>query len=194
MKTKNEIHFYWKNPNDGVNSPESYLSKRANQRTKSLVNLVKYLPIHKKDKILELGCNVGRNLEALRRANYTNTFGIDINVKAIDLGEKCFPELRGLYYGSIEEWIIELKDNDFELVFTMAVLEHIHPSSEWIFKEIARITKYLITIEDEHSESWRHFPRNYKEIFVGLGMAQIKMTKIKGLSNAFVGRVFKNES
>ena len=85
---------------------------------------------------------------------------------------------------SIEEIISSFKDNAFDIVYTMAVLQHIHPASEWVFSEIVRITKsFLITMEGEDYVSWRHFPRDYKKIFESLGMKQVEVY------NSF--RVFK---
>ena len=78
----------------------------------------------------------------------------------------------------------------------MAVLEHIHDDSKWVFQEMARITKkYLICIEDEHGVSWRHFPRNHKEIFEVLGMKQVEQIhcqNVAGINDRnFYARVFK---
>lgn len=194
MKSRDKIHAYWHNPDDGMNDPEDYLKRCCQQRTETLVAIIKRMPIAKDAQILELGCGVGRNLEALRKAGYTNLFGIDMNEKAIDLGEVHFPHLEGrLYYGSIEEWISQIEPNIFELVFTMAVLEHIHPSSEWIFAEMVRTTHHLITIEDEYTQSWRHKARDYGRVFSQLGMKQIGMGAIRGLSQKFVGRAFRKE-
>lgn len=195
MKSRKELFDYWESPNDGVNSLETYVLERTRQRTISLMNLVRELKIPHNSKILELGCGVGRNLAGLRTIGYTNLWGIDISEKAIDFCKKYFFNLNAyLRVGSIEKLIVSIPDNCFELVFTMAILEHIHPSSEWIFKEIARITKYLITIEDEFIKSPRHFPRSYGDIFTELEMTQIGKPFIKGLSGNFEGRVFKNES
>ena len=100
-----------------------------------------------------------------------------------------------IYNLPLEEIIQEFKDCQFGIVFTMAVLEHIHTDSEWIFPEMARITeKYLITIEDERSLSWRHFPRKYKKIFESLGMKQIQefsCSEVNGLKSNFFARIFK---
>lgn len=95
---------------------------------------------------------------------------------------------------SIEDWI-ETSEAKFDLVFTMAVLEHIHNDSEWIFPEISKITKnYLITIEDEKTLSSRHFLRNYQNIFEKLGMKQIFRDDCKEMLNwkgKFFARVFQ---
>ena len=79
----------------------------------------------------------------------------------------------------------------------MAVPEYIHKDSEWVFAEMARITKnLLVTIEDERGSSWRHFPRNYRKVFERLGMKQtedLNCHGVDGLSAAFYARVFEKE-
>jgi len=76
----------------------------------------------------------------------------------------------------------------------MAVLEHIHPDSEWIFEDMARITGlYLITIEAEKAEHWRLYPRNYKNIFEKYGLKQVEESscdKESGLG-VYTLRIFK---
>lgn len=103
-----------------------------------------------------------------------------------------------IYNVPIEEIIKELRDGEFDIVFTMAVLEHIHTDSEWIFSEMVRITKdFLITIEDERGISWRHFPRNYKNVFESLRMKQIEeinCSEVDELGSDFFARIFKKVS
>jgi hypothetical protein len=113
--------------------------------------------------------------------------------------ETTFPQLSAnakLYNAEIEDVMKKFKENEFDLVYTMAVLEHIHPDSEWIFADLARITgSYLITIEDEVNVSWKHVPRNYKQIFEPLGLTQIEEGSCisAGLGQAFRLRVFRKE-
>jgi hypothetical protein len=102
-----------------------------------------------------------------------------------------------IYNKSVEEVIKEFEDRRYEAIFTMAVLEHIHSDSKWVFKEIVRVSKkYLITIEDERRVSWRHFPRHYRKIFEKVGMKQIEEIQCNkedhGLRNSFYARVFIN--
>ena len=79
MKTNKECKNYWKNPDDGKNNPEDYLN--GNEKTQFLVDIVKkYIDTEKS--ILEIGCNVGRNLNGLYENNYCNLTGIEINKKA----------------------------------------------------------------------------------------------------------------
>jgi len=140
-------------------------------------------------RILEPGCNVGRNLNYLFKCGFTNLEGIELSKDALELLKKSYPEMARhitIHDRSIEEIITSFKDNAFDIVYTMAVLQHIHPASEWVFSEIVRITNsFLITMEGEDYVSWRHFPRNYKKIFESLGMKQVEAY------NSF--RVFKKQ-
>ncbi len=124
--------------------------------------------------------------------------GVEISEKAVQLLKESYPEMTShlkIHNVSVEEIIKEFKDGEFDVVFTMAVLEHIHTDSEWTFPEMMRITKdFLITIEDELGFSWRHFPRNYKKVFESLGMKQIEEIncgRVDGLGERVFARIFK---
>lgn len=152
-------------------------------------------------RILEIGCGVGRNLKSLLSAGFYRLEGIEINQEALRVLKTSYPDLAQkakLYNASIEEVIKTFQDGEFDVVFTMAVLEHIHKDNEWCFHEIARITKtLLITIEDEFTISPIHFPRNYKKIFQSLGLRQIEEFKgnpSTGLGRNFVARIFEKTS
>ncbi|QAS51883.1 class I SAM-dependent methyltransferase [Halobacillus litoralis] len=169
-RSKDEIHDYWVN-----NSfPDRYKNKV--ERSEFLTPHVKKY-VDKDAKVLEIGCNVGRNLNHLFEHGYEQLSGIDISEEALQELKKSFPKLADkadLNNASVEDFIPTLQDGQFDMVFTMAVLEHIHPDSEWIFNEIVRITSgYLIIVEAENYNHWRVFPRKYKEIFTGLGMQQV---------------------
>lgn len=194
-KSLEKTHQYWKTPYNNENLPELYL--KGLEKSRFLLDLIiKYTS--KESKILEIGCNIGRNLDVLYSAGFKNLETIEISKTALDFLKKYFPKMADnikIHNIAIENIIKDFSDNTFELVFTMAVLEHIHDKSSWIFKEIVRITKnYLITIEDEKGISWRHFPRNYKKIFESLKTIQIKeinCVRINKLGKTFFARVFK---
>ena len=121
--------------------------------------------------------------------------GIEINPSAVELiGEKysVLAAAATIHNEPVEDAVGELGDRQFGLTYTMAVLEHIHRDSEWVFAEIARISDKLIIIEDERDASEHHFPRNYKQIFEGLGMRELhheRCTGVDGL-NEYILRVF----
>lgn len=197
-KRREELHEHWKKPTDQGNLPENYL--QGSVRSAYLVELVERFigGVGREARILELGCNVGRNLDHLFRAGFKDLTGIEINPEALEILRKRFPELSGIAkieIGSIEERIKAYDDGRFDVVFTMAVLEHLHFESEWVFAEMARVTKHLlVTIEDERSLSDRHFPRRYDRIFTGLGLKQVEFqecVKLEGLGPGFFARVFQ---
>lgn len=183
---------YWRAPDDGVNSPLSYLvGEDAQQRSCALVAVVKRLFPDRSISILELGSGTGRNLHYLKNAGYHNLLGIELSPKYIATMKEYFPKLSEVVVeGSIEDVLPNFVDK-FDIVFSMAVLEHIPIESEFVFGMIVGLAKHLLTIEDERCESWRHFPRNYQDVFSVLGMEYIKgWQNIPGLSSAFVMRLF----
>jgi len=196
-KTLEEIHNYWKNPNDGKNKIENFANpNKEKTRSALLLDVIHQQNVSKQSKILELGCNVGRNLNYLYGKGYCNLSGIEINTSALKKMEEIYPDLFTsitIFNNSIEEQISYFSEGEFDIVFTMAVLEHIHSESEWIFQEMSRITNgYLITIEDEKGNSSRHFPRQYGKIFKKIGLKQILEQKcnLPDLPKGFKVRVF----
>ena len=200
--SKGETWDFWKNTEKDSktnNSPNSYIE--GIERSAYLSTLIKKY-LSKKSKILEIGCNVGRNLNYLYEKNYNNLNGIEINENAIKLMRKTYPELyknSHIHIGATENLIGKFKTDSFDLIYTMAVLEHIHWDSEFIFESIKKISsKYIITIEDEFT-SWsdRHFPRNYQKVFEDDNWKQIFTTNcspIKILDDRFMVRVFKKNN
>jgi len=186
---------YWRNPPDAINKPSEYA-----KYTKRSVFLMSILPnyVNKEESILELGCNCGRNLNALYLSGYYDLSGVDINSNALKLTETIYPDLYSVaefYNESIESWI-KTNPLQYDCIFTMAVLEHIQKESEWIFVNIAHKARHcIITIEDERSGSPKHFPRNYQVVFDHLGWRQIlvqqasKADELEGL----IARVFKRK-
>lgn len=184
------LHKFWKQDSPILNKAEGYI--QGNYKSEFLY---KFLPeLEPSLPILELGCNVGRNLNYLFTKGFSNLSGVEINEHAVKLMEKTYPEFyrqATIYNDTIEETIKKIPEKSFELVFTMAVLEHIHPNSEFIFNEIIRISKkYIITIEDEIHDTHRHKARNYKEIFGNLGAKEIKSSNQFSKDKAIVTRLF----
>jgi len=170
---RDKLHTFWQNPTKS-NQPQFYAE--AVGRSEFLYSIIKnYTDID--SKILEIGCNVGRNLNYLYKRGYRKITGLEINKGALDVMKEKYIDLGrdGTFINkSMEEGLPLMQMNSYDLVFTMAVLEHLHKDSEYVFKDIAKITKqYLVTIEDEVGVSKRHFPRNYQAVFEPLGLKQI---------------------
>lgn len=193
-RSRDELHAYWREP-DQANRAEGYANPI--ERSAFLLELLEPF-VSRDDPILEIGPNIGRNLEHLRRAGFQQLAGIEISSKALEAMRVTYPDLVPavtIYNAPVEEVIRELPDQSFGAVFTMAVLEHIHPDSDWIFTEMVRICRgVIVTIEDEASQTWRHVPRDYRSIFEGLGMTQVREgdpSSIPGFGNKFRARVLQ---
>lgn len=194
-KTRSELHQYWMQPWDGSNLPRNYLKGEA--RRQFLVGLIKRYA-DSNARILEIGCNVGGNLNYLFLAGFKKLEGIEISENALQLLRQSYAEMARhtkLYNKPVEEVIGSFQDGRFDVVFTMAVLQHIHTDSEWVFSEMVKITRdFLITVEDERGTSWRHFPRNYKKVFESRGMKQVQefnCSEVAGLGSNFFARIFR---
>ena len=187
MKSRDELHEYWKNP-EPKNQPDKYIDHPY--RTEYLVGLFEKF-VGMSDSILEIGSNVGRNLNGLWRTGYRDLSGIEINENAVVLMEETYSDMPArVAIGRAEDAIVLCTSVD--VIFSMCVLMHIHPDSEFIFKEMARVAnKYIITIEDEVKETWRHCPRNYKEVFEPFGFEQVFEESVPWGENGCVARVMK---
>jgi len=186
-----ELHDYWSNPPDDKNKPEAY--KDEVERSQYLLKILDEYA-EKSDKIFELGCNIGRNLNHLYTNGYKNLETVEINEIALEKLKKSFPEMAQaakLNNSSAEEFMPSLSGRQFDVIYTMAVLLHIHPDSEWIFEHMARATgKYLVIIEAESSIEYKLYARNYKTIFEGYGMTEIFSEAMPVMGN-YTTRVFR---
>lgn len=187
-KTRDQLHEYWRSSQQ---NPLEY----ANGDNRRSLRLVEVVQQHVgPGRILEIGTNAGRNLHHLYAAGFVDLEGIEISPVAIATLRNVYPELADvpIHEGALEDLIGTFPDKSFECVFTMAVLEHIHFDSDWVFAHIARIARRIITIEDELRLGERHFARNYERVFASSDMRQVHMedrTKW-GLPTGFAARVF----
>ncbi len=194
-KPIDDIHTYWEQPLDGTNTPKDYLV--GEEKSTYLFNKIGAL---KENSILEIGCNVGRNLNYLYQKGFNSLSGIEISKNAIDEMKASYRTTYDkvlIHNTSVEDFFMSSNEDRYDLIFTMAVLEHIHTDSDWIFEKMVETTnRYIITIEDERSISWKHFPRNYKKKFEELGMTQVDFedcSDVKGLHNGFYFRMFEKK-
>ena len=199
-RTIEQAHEYWKDPSVATDvvkkyrefcQPEWYLHNH--EASKMFLDVVKRLLPDRASTILELGTNVGRNLYHLDMAGYKNISGIEISRKAVDLGFLNFGDVcANIEVVSIEDYLIDT-DDEFDLVFTMGVLLHIHPDSDWVFERIAEVAKkYIITIEGEIENVAYKWARSYEDIFVDLGWRHIDDFVFLPLSDITILRVFEN--
>jgi len=178
--TKQECQDFWasrKNDEQSLgNRPVDYAIKDT-----GIINFLHsfWTPEVGPDKtILELGCNCGSNLNALYKLGYHNLSGIEINESAIDEMQRRFPDLTRIATvsrGSVEDLLPRIPSKSVDVVFTMAVLMHVHPASTHVFSEMVRVAReYVVVIELETANCGYVFARNYRRVFQRLGCSESK--------------------
>lgn len=145
-------------------------------RSQSIINILAPL-ITKEDSILELGCNIGRNLNHLYQAGYENVSGMEISAHAVRRLRIEYPCLANIpvHIGPAELSIQKYSDKSIVVIFTMSVLEHLHPDCRYCFKEIARVArKYVLAFEPRDGKrSHMQYPWGIRNEFTAVGLTCI---------------------
>lgn len=151
-------------------------------------------------KILEVGSNVGSQLQGLQTIGFENLYGIELQSYAVEVSKQNTKNIN-LIQGSAFD--IPFKDSYFDLVFTSGVLIHINPDDLNIaMREIYRCTsEYIWGFEyyaDQHLEipyrgssnlMWKaNFAKLYLDEFQNLEL--VKEKRIKYLDNDNVDSMF----
>ena len=139
MKVKTEQENFWQKK-----FGDNY-SKRNLKRNNRILSIGRELITNKiqLSSAIELGCNVGYNLDALKKI-YPNiqTYGVEINKKAYLICKKKHP----CSNASLLEFISKKK---FDLVFTYGVLIHQNPKFlKKIYSKLYNLSKKYIYIEE----------------------------------------------
>ncbi len=144
-------------------------------------------------KILEVGANLGSQLQGLQAIGFTNLYGIELQPYAVETSKQNTKNIN-LIQGS--GFDIPFKDSYFDLVYTSGVLIHIHPDDlNTAMAEIYRCSKeYVWGFEyysDEYTEIlyrgrrdllWKaNFAVLYQNKFSDLEL--VKEIRIKYLDN-----------
>lgn len=108
--------------------------------------------------ILEVGCNVGLNINILKKMDFQNLSGLDINKNALSIAKERYPDVI-FYESSIESFNTKKR---FDLVFTMGVLIHIHPDL------LSIVTKKIHNLSKNYIFGYEYFaehltPLKYRE-------------------------------
>ncbi|KAB1190547.1 methyltransferase domain-containing protein [Haloferax sp. MBLA0076] len=175
----------------GDYSPAYYAEIGPNEVSETLATVFDHY-VSTDAKILEIGCSSGRHLSHLLDHGYKNLTGIDLNDDSFEAMAEYFPELAqtGTFHtGAIEEFVPEFRDDQFDVIYSVETLQHVHPDDEWVFEELARASADLvITAENEGNSPQRGrdgaevsyvnddfplFHRNWKQVFSDIGLAQL---------------------
>jgi 2-polyprenyl-3-methyl-5-hydroxy-6-metoxy-1,4-benzoquinol methylase len=131
------------------NSPKQY-GQVSKVRGEFILKCINDLNVNNNSTILEIGSNVGRNLEHLRNNGYQHLHCIEINKNAIEYGKKIYPELYKQLSVNIGRCydILPTISTTFDVIFTMAVLMHIDDDErKVIYDFIAIHSTHAIFIE-----------------------------------------------
>ena len=123
------------------------LYKKQFGSTRSEINN-KYTGYFKKNsKFLELGCNVGFQLDLLKKKNFINLYGVEVQEKAIEIGRKKSPHIN--FYKSSSDNLSFLPSQSFDVVCTTNFLIHLNKSNLLkTINEMTRLTsKYIWCME-----------------------------------------------
>lgn len=93
--------------------------------------------IKKNDKVLDLGCGDGLNIEIFKELGIKNVVGVDISEKLIKQAKQKNPNTE-FYVGSADN--LPFKNNSFDVVFVDSVFHHII-DYDLTVKEIKRVLK-----------------------------------------------------
>ena len=123
------------------------------------------------EQVLELGCNIGMNLKALNAIMpKTQLTGVDVNAKAVEAARKT------LKANIFESTIIQplTFQQKFDLVFTKAVLIHIHPQHlKDVYENLFSLSSRYVLVAEYYNPSpveveYRgHKERLFKRDFAG---------------------------
>lgn len=201
-----QVRQQWGN-RTGAYSPEYYAYFGPDETSEQLLAQISS-SIETDNPILELGCSAGRHLAHLFDHGYRNLYGIDINADAFSVMEESYPELADVgsfYTDAIGAVLQEFSDGRFDVVYSVETLQHLHPNSDWVLTEIARVTNSLLmTVESEIDDSDDDpsvvptrtidevplYYRDWNRIFSELGFTQIEQATLDG--NEF--RVFETRA
>lgn len=201
--SREAAHAYWTAPNDGSNAPQRYIdldnAPRLTERSRALLEVFERHAVPRDARVLEIGCNAGRNLKFLLDAGYRDLTAIEISQAAVDAMAQALPDVHAaarIHVGSVEDILPSFPPDAFDVIFTMAVLIHIPVESEWLFEAMAERARRLVVFEHETPHPHpRLFPRAYRPIFEGLGLRQVEeIHPVPGMIRAYCGRVFTRRS
>ncbi len=98
---------------------------------------LQFFKIKRKEKILDLGCGDGLNLNLLYKSGVKNLYGVDISSDLIISARKLTPNAK-FYLASGEK--LPFKDNSFDIVLVDSVFHHFM-QYEKVLNEINRVLK-----------------------------------------------------
>jgi len=117
-----------------------YLDRYGITRDDICIDWLADLP--RNSKILEVGTNLGHQLQSLERVGFSNLYGVEVQSNVVQEVRKTKPQFEVLLSTAQD---LPFKDNFFDLVFTNNVLIHISPQDiDKVVSEMLRVCKKWI--------------------------------------------------
>jgi pseudaminic acid biosynthesis-associated methylase len=131
-------------------------------------------------KILEVGSNVGTQLQGLQMMGFKNLYGIELQPYAVEVSKQNTKNIN-LIQGSAFD--IPFKDSFFDLVYTSGVLIHINPDDvNIVIQEISRCTCKYIWGFEYYSDKYSEIPyRGQKNLLWKTNFANLYLDNFKDL-------------
>lgn len=168
----------WATGDIGVKGCDPEDFKNIDPHSQILVNQVVARSQSKQSKIMDLGCNCGRFLNALAEQGFDNLHGVDISQKALDYMPEWFPALKGkvdVECDLFQRYISKRDDREFDIVYTHgATVELVHPSYPMV-RELCRITKsHIVFVINENKN---RYPRFWEYEFKRNGFVPVEILR-----------------
>ena len=130
-------------------------------------------------RILEVGCNMGAQLQCLRKMGFEKLYGIELQQYAVHVAKRKTRDVN-IMQGSI--FHIPFRDKYFDLVFTSGVLIHIHPDDlQEALVEVGRSSRKYIWGYEYYSPEHTLIPyRGKKDLLWKADFAQLYLNQLAG--------------
>jgi len=133
-------------------TPDNFITLDA-YSSRALCEAVERYATAKDTRILDLGCNVGRHLDLMRRRGFTDLTGVDAMGAALQRMKVEFPETARaahLQHDLFQRFLRNQPDAAFDVLYSHgATVDLVHPSFD-IVKQMCRVTSgHVILILNE---------------------------------------------
>jgi SAM-dependent methyltransferase len=129
--------------------------------SKLLLNeVMRYAP-DPRSAILDVGCNCGRDLDALYQAGYRNLAGVDAMGSALDFFKRKFPETAkcaNISHDLFQRFLRKQGNRSYDLIYSHGrTLELVHPSFD-IVRHLCRVARsHVVLYVYEYGEAYPRF-------------------------------------
>jgi len=178
IMTREECEAFWRSRDntDEGNPPRLFAAK--SQAIIAFMHELWRPDVTTDDLILELGPNCGANLNGLWQLGYRRLAGVEINANALAEMKHAFPHIAHsatIANVSIDAYLRAAPSRSVDVVYTMAVLHHLHPTLTDVFHHMARVARrHICVIEAETASCTYQFARDYRRLFERLGCRQLR--------------------